>query len=101
MSDSLAKRSTTCLEGRLIRNIFVVRASRDPCAIVTHRLDWRQRSRAASRQFGYLKTKPRSRSLAGTTRRLFRISSVSVRMKMAPASSITLFADRPNGIPAA
>lgn len=42
---------------------------------------------------------PCSRSLAGTTRRLLRISSVSVRMKIAPISSIHSRAGRPNGTP--
>jgi len=38
---------------------------------------------------------PCSRSLAGTTRRLLRISSVSVRMKIAPISSIHGSTDAP------
>ena len=48
----------------------------------------RHRSRAASRQPGNRNLKPSSSSRRGTTRRLFRTSSVSVRMKIAPSSSI-------------
>ena len=48
----------------------------------------RQRSSAASGQFGKEKENPAAESRPGTTRRLFRISSVSVRRKNAPISSI-------------
>ncbi len=56
---------------------------------------------AAPRQSGYVNLKPCSSNRAGTTRRLFRMSSVSVRMKTAPISSIHLFAGRPKGTPQA
>lgn len=59
----------------------------------------RQRSRAEASHSGKSKLKPDSKSLPGTTRRLFRISSVSVRMKNTPISSIQAVAGRPVGVP--
>ena len=44
---------------------------------------------------------PNSSSRPGTTRRLLRISSVSVRMKKAPSSSIHFVAGSPTGTPTA
>src|SRR6478609_1797084 len=61
----------------------------------------RQRSIAASRQSGKENAKPLSSRRVGTTRRLLRINSVSVRMNSAPISSISRFAGRPIGTPAA
>ena len=63
--------------------------------VLTRRDDRAHRSRAASRHSGYLKSKPCSSSRAGTTRRLLRISSVSVRMNKAPSSSIHVVEERP------
>jgi len=57
------------------------------------------KSEAASDHIGNWKMKPDCNNRPGTTRRLFRISSVSVRRKKAPTSSIHLAADRPNFIP--
>jgi len=54
----------------------------------------RTRASAASRHGGHLNVNPPSSSLAGTTRRLFRISSVSVRKYAAPLSSIQWRAGR-------
>jgi len=55
----------------------------------------RHRSAAAARQVGKSNKKPDWRKWPGTTRRLLRISSVSVRRKKAPISSIHLWFDRP------
>jgi hypothetical protein len=57
------------------------------------------RSRAASVHAGKWKLNPDSCSLRGTTRRLFKINSVSVRMKTAPISNIHDVAGSPNRIP--
>ena len=46
---------------------------------------WWQRSAAASAQLGNLKVKPCSSSRPGTTRRLLRMSSVSVHINAAPS----------------
>lgn len=64
--------------------------------IVCH---WSQRSLAASLQFENSNLNPYSSSLRGTTRRLLRMSSVSVRMSTAPISSIQFRAGNPNGTP--
>ena len=58
-----------------------------------------QRSPAASRHVGNRKEKPCRSNRPGMTRRLLRISSVSVLRKMAPSSSIQRIAGRPNRIP--
>jgi hypothetical protein len=54
-----------------------------------------QSSPAASPHLGYRNSKPEPISRAGTTYRLFKISSVSVRKKNAPISSIHLAAGKP------
>src|SRR5262249_53198224 len=59
----------------------------------------RQRSAAASAHIGNRKANPVSSSRPGTTRRLFRINSVSVRKKNAPISSIHSAAGRPTRLP--
>src|SRR5947199_8380052 len=54
-------------------------------------------SRAASGHVAKSKTKPLCGRLPGTTRRLLRTSSVSVRMKNAPISSIQFVGAIPKG----
>ena len=53
------------------------------------------KSRTASRHSGKSNTNPDSSNRVGTTRRLFRISPVSVRMSTAPISNIHLVAGNP------
>src|SRR5439155_3745458 len=56
------------------------------------------RSRAAAGQSGKSKRKPAAASRPGTTRRLFRTSSVSLRSSQAPIAAIQRVAGRPIGI---
>src|SRR5260221_5127618 len=58
------------------------RARYAACGVVSRTIfHWWHRSRAASFHVGNLYVNPCSRSLPGTTRRLLRMSSVSVRIK--------------------
>src|SRR5439155_633294 len=60
-----------------------------------------QRSRAASSQDAKRNVNPLLSNRVGTTRRLFRINSLSVRMRKLPSSTIHVVAGKPSDAPAA
>ncbi len=91
----------TLASGRLQALDFDIRISRSAFGLTPfprHRLT---KSFAAAVHSGNWNSNPDCNSRSGATRRLFRMSSVSVRRKIAPSSSIHVLVGRPNGAPQA